>query len=138
MASDIVTVNAVEEIRYTLFKCTLPTASMELKSGRKIYFVDNRAWCENEDDQKELEQEVKRGNPFIYIDPAEPFLKKDELPLPLSALTAKIRAELEAEMRAATNPANDSGKYGLEKALQGVANTTTVKVASGNSNSPVA
>lgn len=98
------------------FKASLPGLNYVFKNGDIAQFIvrdTNGVGLYHTDDEEkiaELEQEVKKGNPYIYIDPKEKEVDIEAL-TPMARLRKQIRAEILAEELAKTNPANNMGVY---------------------------
>ena len=98
------------------FKASLPGLNYVFKNGDIAQFIvrdNNGVGLYHTDDHEkivELEQEVKKGNPYIFIDPNEKEVDIEAL-TPLARLKKQLRAEILAGGRAKTNPANNMGVY---------------------------
>lgn len=101
-------------------------------SGKTVHFIGGIYATESEVEIKELTECAKSGNPCFYID-AEQTTVDSEMLDPVAQLTAKIRAQVLAEITAASNPANDRGETKQGK-LEGIANSATVQGLQANSN----
>jgi hypothetical protein len=91
-----------------IFKARIPSVNYIFKNGKPAIFVSGKFATTNKSEIDELTEEVAAGHPHIYIDAEEATMDAD-LISPIDALRDKIRAELMAEMAAATNPSNDMG-----------------------------
>ena len=92
----------------TIFKARIPSVNYIFKNGKPAIFISGRFATPIQSEIDELKAEIEAGHPHIYIDADEPTMDA-ELISPIDALREKIRAELMAEMAAATNPSNDMG-----------------------------
>lgn len=93
----------------SVFKATLPSINYIFRNGKPAIFVQGKYSTSVEAEIDELKDEIAKGHPHIYVDPEEAEIDSS-LVDPLSALRAKIEAEIRAKMAAATNPENDMGK----------------------------
>jgi hypothetical protein len=92
-----------------VFKATLPSVNYIFRNGKPAIFVNGRYTTEFPAEIEELEYEISLGHPHIYIDSAEREVDSVQVD-PIAALTGRIRAQLVAEMAAATDMGNDMGK----------------------------
>ena len=91
-----------------VFKATLPSINYIFRNGKPAIFVHGKFATAIESEIAELNEEIAAGHPHIFVDPNEAEIDSNALS-PIEALTAQIRAQLVAEMAAATDPANDMG-----------------------------
>jgi hypothetical protein len=91
-----------------LYKSTIPSINFILGNGKPCIFVNGRFATDIESEISALDYEIKLGHPHIRVDDAEPTIDSDMVD-PMEVLRAKMRAEIIAEMAAATNPDNDMG-----------------------------
>lgn len=92
----------------SIFKARIPSVNYIFKNGKPAIFIQGKFATANQAEIDELTEEIKNGHPHIYIDTEEATIDA-ELISPIDSLRDKIRAELMAEMAAATNPENDMG-----------------------------
>lgn len=102
-------------------------------SGKTIHFIGGIYATESEVEIKELIECCKSGNPCFYID-AEQTTVDSEMLDPIAQLTAKIRAQVLAEIVAASDPTNDRGETKQGGKLEGIANSSTMQGLQANSN----
>lgn len=81
-----------------------------LKNGATIRFVNHLFYTENELIAAELKETVQAGHPDIYIDQNEPMVDTEAL-TPEAQLLKKVRAQVMAELAAATQKTRDLGGY---------------------------
>lgn len=97
-----------------IYKATLPSINYVFRNGKPAIFVQGKYATTVETEITELDDEIAKGHPHLYVDAAESEIDADAVN-PLSALRAKIEAEIRAQMAAATNPMNDMGTSDEEK-----------------------
>ena len=91
-----------------VFKAALPSVNYVFRNGKPGIFVQGRYCTDIEAEIAELEDEISKGHPHIYIDKDEAEIDSNAVD-PIAALRAKIEAEVRAQMAAATDPTNDMG-----------------------------
>jgi hypothetical protein len=91
-----------------LYKSTIPSINFILGNGKPCIFINGRFATDVDSEISALDYEIKLGHPHIRVDDAEPTIDSDMVD-PMEVLRAKMRAEIIAEMAAATNPDNDMG-----------------------------
>ena len=82
---------------FTLFKSSIASCKYFFKNGNCAYFINGRFATDNESEIEELTAEIKAKHPTFYIDDKET-VTDQVIQDPVSALRAKIRAEIEAEI----------------------------------------
>lgn len=82
---------------FALFKSRIASSNYLYKNGKAASFVNGRYMTDQPAEIDELMEEIKAGNPFIYIDENEKEVDSD-VKDPLSALKDKLRAEMMAEL----------------------------------------
>lgn len=91
-----------------VFKAALPSVNYVFRNGKPGIFIQGKFCTDVQSEIDELEDEIAKGHPHIYIDKAEAEIDSSIVD-PIQALRAKIEAEVRAQMAAATDPANDMG-----------------------------
>lgn len=91
-----------------IYKATLPSVNYIFKNGKPAIFIQGKYATAVVAEIAELDDEIALGHPHIFVDPNEAEIDSNALS-PIEALTAQIRAQLVAEMQAATDPSNDMG-----------------------------
>ena len=91
-----------------IYKATLPSVNYIFKNGKPAIFVQGKYATSVSAEIDELDGEIALGHPHIFVDPNEAEIDSEALS-PIEALTAKIRADLMAEMAKAVDPTNDMG-----------------------------
>lgn len=92
----------------TIFKARIPSVNYIFKNGKPAIFIQGKFTTTVQSEIDELNAEIEANHPHIYIDENEATIDAN-LVNPIEALREQIKAELMAEMAAATNPANDMG-----------------------------
>lgn len=117
---------------HRVFKSRIKMNTLCLPNGRVVRFVDGRMLTDLKEVIAYCEEEIRAGNPFIYMDDekfADPKLED-----PIEKLRAQIRRELLAEMKA-TDPNNDAGNTEVQKVIpqstQGIAAVAASGMPSG-------
>lgn len=91
------------------FHSHTPNIFTVLKTGTRVDFIGGMYYTKDEKIIEELTEMVATSDQF-YIDAAEPYVDPEAL-TPYEQLKKKIKAELVAEMEAATAHSNDRGTY---------------------------
>ena len=91
-----------------VFKATLPSINYIFRNGKPAIFIQGKFATGVEAEITELEDEIYKGHPHIYVDKEEATVDS-EMVDPIQALRAKIEAQIRAEMAAATDLSNDRG-----------------------------
>lgn len=96
-----------------LFKSRIPSCSYAFKKGKLAQFRRGEYVTSDQNEVKELMEEIELNHPTIYVDEKEFKVSPDRFD-PIAALRKKIRDEIIAEeiakMQAATNPERDMGE----------------------------
>jgi len=91
-----------------VYKATLPSVNYIFRNGKPAIFVQGKFATGVADEIAELDDEIAKGHPIIYVDAAEREIDSEAVD-PLAALRAKIIAEYKASEAAAIDPTNDMG-----------------------------
>lgn len=102
------TIETVETPKKRLFKSRYPSMNYVFKTGTIAAFKFSMFTTTKESEIAELEDEISKGHPTIYMDPKMMYLTP-EMEDPMKALRAKIIAEHMAEVAAKTSHDNDMG-----------------------------
>lgn len=108
------------------------------KKGEKANFIGGRYVTDIEAQIEELKEEIKSGNPTIYIDPNEMQVDSSELS-PIETIKKKAIEEYLAQQAAATDKSNDMGNSEQSTKLTGMvtsSNVAATSAGSSSSNSP--
>jgi hypothetical protein len=109
-----------------LYKATLPSINYVFRNGKPAIFVQGRFSTGVPDEIAELDDEIAKGHPHIFVDAEEKEISSVFVD-PIQALRSKIEAEVRAQMAAASNLSNDRGNYDQGKLVP--ASSTDVAVA---------
>ena len=91
-----------------VFKVSLPSVNYVFRNGKPASFVGGKYLTDIPDEIAELEDEISKGHPLIFVDPNE--LEMDEKYLdPMVGLREKIIAEFLENQAKANDPTNDMG-----------------------------
>lgn len=89
---------AGEDVQLHVYKNYLPSCHYVFKDGSQATFVAGEFKTANPYEIEQLDAEVRRGHPHIYIDKTKPAVVSAKLDAdPMAALREKIRAEILAE-----------------------------------------
>lgn len=109
---------------------TLASCRYIFKSGEEAPFINFVYYTDDAKQIEELETEIKKGHPHIYIKADK--LKVDTSKLdPLETLKQTIRDQVMAEMAAATDKSNDRGTSAKVK-LNVATSATVAELAAGS------
>ena len=114
-----------------VFKATLPSINYIFRNGKPAIFIQGKYATGVEAEVDELNDEISKGHPHIYVDKEEATVDS-EMVDPIQALRAKIEAQIRAEMAAATDLSNDRGTSEVEK-LKPSSSTDVMDAAAGGS-----
>lgn len=121
---------------FSVFKSTIPSCIYITKKGKYLYFVNGQYATANEEEIKELTEEIEQGHPSMYIPKEGAKVTSEDLD-PMSALRKKFFAEFQQSqakaMDAEKNVSTSSAKAG---AGTGVISTIDMtKLANGSASS---
>lgn len=117
-----------------VFKSYIPSSKFVFASGKECNFVGGEYFTDDPKDIKELESEIKLGNPHIYIDPDKVEVDTDTLD-PIEFIKRKAISDYIAAEAVATKATNDMGKTATQKLNP--ANSSTVKHGAAGSSAGV-
>lgn len=92
-----------------LYKATLPSINYIFKNGKPAIFVRGRFSTDVPAEIEELDDEIAKGHPHLYVDKDEPVAEVPVTGNLLAGLRAQLEAEIRAEMQAANSLSNDMG-----------------------------
>lgn len=117
-----------EDIQLHVYKNYLPSCHYVFKDGSQATFVAGEYKTANPYEIEQLDAEVRRGHPHIYIDKTKAIVSAKLDADPMAALRDKIRAEILAESAPkdmGSNVENDPTRLkpaGTDKVAAAVAN----------------
>lgn len=89
---------AGEDLQLHVYKNHLPSCHYVFRDGSQATFVNGEFKTANPYEIEQLDSEIRRGHPHIYISKDAPAVVSAKLDAdPMAALRAKIRAEIELE-----------------------------------------
>lgn len=86
-----------EDVQLHVYNCRLPSCHYVFRDGSQATFVAGVYKTANPYEIEQLDQEVRRGHPHIFINKETAVVSAKLDADPLAALKAKIRAEILAE-----------------------------------------
>ena len=111
-----------------IYKSTIPNVNFSFGNGKPAIFQQGRYHTNVDWEIAALDYEIAQGHPHIYKDPAELKVESEMLD-PMNALKAKMRAEILAEMQAASAQANDPSNDRGTSSQDAVKPASTIDVA---------
>lgn len=112
-----------------LYWSTMPFMNYVFTKGEFAHFRHHRFATDVPEEIEQLNNEVARKHPHIYIKPDQPYLT-EEMEDPMKALKKKIIAEFLAQQAAFTDPENDMGNT-KQEAIRPQSTTDIAAVAAG-------
>ena len=122
-----------ETVQAKLYKSNMPSMKYVFTDGREAVFRAGRFSTIEKVQQDELDAEIVKGLPFVYVDKEEATADAGEQNL-LAGLRDKIIAEYLAAQTAATDKSRDMGESDATGKLN-MANSGTVADAAAGSDS---
>ena len=95
-----------------VYKSTLKGGNYITRRGKTLIFVEGKYITDREEEVQELEQEIKSGHPYLYIDPAEAEIDttlQEKLEAAKRAVVDKVLAEHYAANPDANKSVNEAG-----------------------------
>jgi len=105
-----------EDVQLHVYKNRLPSCHYVFKDGSQATFVNGEYKTANEYEVQQLDAEVKRGHPHIFIDKTNAVVSSKLDADPMAALREKIRAEIIAEQAPKDFGSNQTGQNVLKPA----------------------
>jgi uncharacterized Zn-finger protein len=115
------------------FKCYIPFCKFTTKLGKDLNFLNHEHITDNENDIKELMEEVANGHPHIYIDKDDNIVDT-AITDPLEEIKRKAVEEYLAKQEAAVDATKDLGTTEAEP-LKPTSSLDILKAAAGSSSS---
>lgn len=122
-----------------VFKSSFSELSYITKAGKRIRFSQNRYLTDDEAEVKELEGEIKSGNPYLYIDPSEKEIDttlQDKIREAQKAAALSVLAEHNSAAPKQASEVAATPRAMSAAGLVGIASSSGLAALTGTSTSP--